>query len=82
MEYYDWQKNASKKSLETLFGKPYEEIQHGKKYAGAVDKYMNEGESEYTINNYGEAVRSLLGLPQRTAENATVQAEDVTNKVK
>lgn len=82
MEYYDWQKNASKKSLETLFGKPYDEIQHGKEYAGAVDKYMNEGESEYTINNYGEAVRSLLGLPQRTAENATVQAEDVTNKVK
>ncbi|CAH0547645.1 unnamed protein product [Brassicogethes aeneus] len=64
MEYYNWEKNASKKSIEQIFGKPVEEIPNSKMYAEAVSNLMNEGESDYTIAKYGEAVRTLLNLPK------------------
>lgn len=43
MEYYDWKNNASKRSIETLFGKPSEEIPHINDYTTAVSSLMNEG---------------------------------------
>lgn len=43
MEYYEWKNNASKKSIETLFGKPAEEIQKIDEYSTAVNNLMNEG---------------------------------------
>lgn len=43
MEYYDWNNNASKKSIEALFGKPAEEIPHIAEYSTAVSNLMNEG---------------------------------------
>ncbi|CAH1171308.1 unnamed protein product [Phaedon cochleariae] len=62
MERYEWSASSSKKCLETLFGKPTEDIAESKVYSEAVDKLMNEGESEYTVTKYGEAVRALLKL--------------------
>ncbi|CAH1970294.1 unnamed protein product [Acanthoscelides obtectus] len=63
MEYYDWSKNASKKSVEALFGKQTEDIPNVKEYSEAVSTLMNEGESEYSVTKYGDSVRKLLGLP-------------------
>lgn len=63
MEHYIWQKNKSKANIEQLFGKPSEDIPNIEMYADSVDKLMNEGESDYTLNKYGEAVRKLLDLP-------------------
>ncbi|RZC39264.1 28S ribosomal protein S35, mitochondrial [Asbolus verrucosus] len=63
MEQYIWENNASKANIEKIFGKEAKEIPQIQIYSEAVDKYMNEGESEYTINNYGEAVRRILNIP-------------------
>ncbi|XP_066250067.1 small ribosomal subunit protein mS35 [Euwallacea similis] len=62
MEYYDWEKNESKKSVEALFGVKSEEIPHINDYSKAVTSYMNEGENDYTLMKYGEAVRQILNL--------------------
>lgn len=43
MEYYDWERSASKKSLEKLFGMNTAEIPHSSEYVKAVDGLMNEG---------------------------------------
>lgn len=43
MECYDWNVSQSRKSLEAMFGKPYEEIPNSATYVDAVDKLMNEG---------------------------------------
>lgn len=43
MEYYDWTLSPSRKSLESLFEKPYTEIENSALYVDAVDKLMNEG---------------------------------------
>ncbi|KAL4712776.1 hypothetical protein ACJJTC_019428 [Scirpophaga incertulas] len=80
MEYYDWDKNASKKSLvqwhlratnmpNDLSDMDYVEydiskIPNGEEYKNAVSSLMNNGESEETLKNYGAAVRKLLGLPE------------------
>ncbi|KAF2892771.1 hypothetical protein ILUMI_13406 [Ignelater luminosus] len=64
MEYYDWKVSASKKSIETLFGKEHTDITHADTYSQTVDALMNEGESEYSVTKYGEAVRQMLQLPQ------------------
>ncbi|XP_050506569.1 28S ribosomal protein S35, mitochondrial [Diabrotica virgifera virgifera] len=63
MQYYDWQKNASKSSIEKLFGTSYDKIENVDEYVESVDKLMNEGENDYTVTKYGDAVRKLLGLP-------------------
>ncbi|XP_017783568.1 PREDICTED: 28S ribosomal protein S35, mitochondrial [Nicrophorus vespilloides] len=66
MEKYIWENNESKKSVEKLFGKNSEDIAESKQYANAVINFMNEGESDYTLANYGDSVRILLGLPAKT----------------
>ena len=64
MEFYDWQKSSSKKSLEMLFQKGSNEIENNEVYSDAIGKLMNEGESQCTVNNYALAVRTLLNVPQ------------------
>ncbi|KRT80098.1 hypothetical protein AMK59_6902 [Oryctes borbonicus] len=63
MEYYDWNNNASKKTVEQMFKKEAKDIENINEYITAVSSLMNEGESDYTVNNYGLAVRKLLNLP-------------------
>ncbi|XP_050295803.1 28S ribosomal protein S35, mitochondrial [Anthonomus grandis grandis] len=63
MEYYDWGTNVSKKSIEAIFNKDSSEIPHSMEYSAAVVSYMNDGEDEYTISKYKEAVKKLLNLP-------------------
>lgn len=81
MEYYDWDKQLSKKTLvnwhlkvnnieKTLSDDEYvsfniSAIPNAEKYKGAVSSLLNDGESEATIETYGSAVRKLLGLPQK-----------------
>lgn len=48
MEYYDWKASQSRKSLEKLFEKSYEEIDNSAGYVAAVDKLMNEGMLYYS----------------------------------
>lgn len=43
MEYYEWNNNASKKSIEALFQKPAEDIPYVEEYSAAVTNLMNEG---------------------------------------
>ncbi|KAL0808953.1 hypothetical protein ABMA28_012611 [Loxostege sticticalis] len=80
MEYYDWDKNASKKSLvnwylrtknenreltdEEYVAFDISEIPNGEEYKNAVSNYLNDGESEVTVKNYAKSVRKLLGLPE------------------
>lgn len=47
MEYYDWERSASKKSLEKLFRMNTAEIPHSSEYIKAVDSLMNEGKLLY-----------------------------------
>ncbi|XP_044269706.1 28S ribosomal protein S35, mitochondrial [Tribolium madens] len=63
MEVYIWENNASKTSIEKLFGKGAKEIENIEQYSQAVDRYMNEGENQYTVDQYEEAVRKILNLP-------------------
>ncbi|XP_026762123.1 28S ribosomal protein S35, mitochondrial [Galleria mellonella] len=81
MEYYNWDKNPSKRSLVNWYLKTQNQskelsdeeysnydvsqIPNGEEYKVAVSSYMNDGESEGTVEKYGEAVRKLLGLPQK-----------------
>lgn len=50
MEYYDWKVSASKKSVETLFGKAHTDITHADIYSQTVDALMNEGAYIYYFN--------------------------------
>ncbi|EFA00783.1 small ribosomal subunit protein mS35 [Tribolium castaneum] len=63
MEVYIWENNASKTSIEALFGKEAKEIENVEQYSQAVVRYMNEGENQYTVEQYGDAVRKILNLP-------------------
>ncbi|KAK9876773.1 hypothetical protein WA026_015010 [Henosepilachna vigintioctopunctata] len=64
MEYYDWNKSKSKTSIEEMFGKKSNEVPHIEQYSNALNNLMNDGENEYNIAKYGDAVRKLLQLPQ------------------
>lgn len=80
MEYYDWDNNASKRSLvdwylhsnnetKSLSHEEYKQfdistIPNGESYKNAVSSYYNDGESEVTVKNYANVVRKLLGLPE------------------
>ncbi|XP_068627287.1 small ribosomal subunit protein mS35 [Battus philenor] len=82
MEYYDWNNNQSKKSIvnwhlkcsgneRILTDDEYKsfdisEIPNAEDYKKAVSSLMNDGETDETVNNYGIAVRKLLGLPERS----------------
>lgn len=80
MEYYDWDKNVSKRSfLKWYFQTKNEnkelsneecivfdisEIPNAEGYKKAVSGYFNDGESDEIVKNYAVAVRKLLGLPE------------------
>ncbi|XP_075990084.1 mitochondrial ribosomal protein S35 [Anticarsia gemmatalis] len=81
MEYYDWDKNASKKSVvnwylatknesKELTDDEYRDfdisvIPNAEEFKTAVSTWLNDGESEETVNKYGDAARKLLGLPAK-----------------
>lgn len=81
MEYYDWNNNASKKSLINWHLKCNNEsrelteedyttfdestIPNSEEYKTAVTAFFNDGESDATLKNYDKAVRKLLGLPEK-----------------
>ncbi|XP_066595964.1 small ribosomal subunit protein mS35 [Prorops nasuta] len=69
MEYYDWEKNASCKNLVTIYKWPfpptdfdYENIPHVTEYKMAVTDLINNGEDEFSVNKYKEAVKNILHL--------------------
>ncbi|KAF7279829.1 hypothetical protein GWI33_006687 [Rhynchophorus ferrugineus] len=66
MEKYVWENNASKVNVERLFNKTSSEIPNISVYSEALVNYMNEGENDYTVAKYGEAVKQLLNLPSST----------------
>ncbi|CAK1592327.1 unnamed protein product [Parnassius mnemosyne] len=81
MEYYDWNNNASKRSLVNWFLKCNNEekeltdeeyknfdiskIPNAEGYKNAVNSLMNDGECDATLKTYGSSVRKLLGLPEK-----------------
>ncbi|XP_011563742.2 28S ribosomal protein S35, mitochondrial [Plutella xylostella] len=83
MEYYDFDRNASRKNLINWYLKSKNEVKsmseeeyrdfdisqidHAEVYKNAVSKIMNDGESDDTLRSYDEAVRKLLGLPQKAS---------------
>ncbi|XP_031624502.1 28S ribosomal protein S35, mitochondrial [Contarinia nasturtii] len=65
MEYYDWQKNKSKESIEAIlrWGKTKDEpIKSTDAYAKSVEKIFNEGENQQNLQQYKEEVLKLLEL--------------------
>ncbi|EZA60475.1 hypothetical protein DMN91_010933 [Ooceraea biroi] len=69
MEYYDWDTSASRTNLVTLYRWPepptdydYETIPHVTEYKIAVSDLINNGEDQYSVNKYKEAVKNLLNL--------------------
>ncbi|XP_014209641.1 28S ribosomal protein S35, mitochondrial [Copidosoma floridanum] len=75
MEYYDWDKEQSRKNLVTVYTWPevpqdydYEQIPHATEYKIAVTDLINNGEDEYAVNKYKEAVKKLLFLKPETKD--------------
>ncbi|XP_011860309.1 PREDICTED: 28S ribosomal protein S35, mitochondrial-like [Vollenhovia emeryi] len=69
MEYFDWDISPSRTSLVTLYKWPepptdndYETIPHVTEYKIAVSDLINNGEDQYSVNKYKEAVKNLLSL--------------------
>lgn len=69
MEYYDWDRSKSRDSLVTIHCWPnpptdndYETIPHVTEYKIAVSDLINDGEDEFSINKYKEAVKNMLAL--------------------
>ncbi|XP_014477826.1 PREDICTED: 28S ribosomal protein S35, mitochondrial [Dinoponera quadriceps] len=69
MEYFDWDSSVSRTSLVTLYKWPepptdydYETIPHATEYKIAVSDLINNGEDQYSVNKYKEAVKNLLNL--------------------
>lgn len=65
MEYYDWQNNQSKKTVETIlrWGKPpTEPVKSTDDFAKCVEKIFNDGENDQNLLEYKEEVLKLLEL--------------------
>ncbi|KAL6420658.1 hypothetical protein ACFW04_014266 [Cataglyphis niger] len=69
MEYFDWDTSQSRTSLVTLYAWPitptdydYETIPHAIEYKIAVSDLINNGEDQYSVNKYKEAVKNLLSF--------------------
>lgn len=43
MEYYDWERNVSKTSVEAMFGCKAEDVPNINIYSEGITNYMNEG---------------------------------------
>lgn len=64
MEVYAWSNSPSQKNVEAIFSKAAHGIEHINDYTQALTTLMNEGESEYTVGKYGDAVKKLLNVSQ------------------
>ncbi|KAK0180591.1 hypothetical protein PV327_002958 [Microctonus hyperodae] len=72
MEYYDWDKHKSRETLMAIHTWPaspsenldYESIPSAVEYKVAVSDLINNGEDQFTVNKYREAVKNLLNLKQ------------------
>ncbi|KAG8038347.1 hypothetical protein G9C98_006674 [Cotesia typhae] len=70
MEYYDWDKNKSRKTLVSIHVWPnnppedldYQKIPNATEYKMAVTDLINTGEDHFTVNKYRESVKNLLHL--------------------
>lgn len=65
MEYYDWETNVSKKTIEGIlrWGKAADTpIPSTEAYAKSVEGMFNEDESPAIVDEYKEQVVKLLGL--------------------
>ncbi|CAK9829462.1 28S ribosomal protein S35, mitochondrial [Anthophora retusa] len=69
MEYYDWDKNKSRKSLTAMYNWPNSSIDsntecipHVTEYKTAVSNLINKGENQSAIDEYRKAVQNLLNL--------------------
>lgn len=65
MEYYDWQNNKSKETVETIlkWGKSSDTpIKSTDDFAKSVEKIFNEGENQQNLLEYKEEVLKLLEL--------------------
>lgn len=65
MEYYDWQNNKSKATVEEIlrWGQPKDApIKSTDDFARSVEHLFNEGENEQNLQEYKEEVLKLLGL--------------------
>lgn len=70
MEYYDWDKHKSRETLMAIYAWPvnppenldYESIPSAVEYKVAVTDLINNGEDQFTVNKYREAVKNLLNL--------------------
>lgn len=76
MEYYDWDKSKSRKSLTSLYSWPkmptdpnYEYIPHATEYKIAVSDLINKGEDQFSINKYRQAVKNVLNLKSYDFKN-------------
>lgn len=68
MEYYDWEKNPSKKSMEAVLRwekSADEPIPSLNSYANIVENIFNDGETRENLEEYKEEVMKLLGLKQQ-----------------
>lgn len=77
MENYDWKRNKSKVTSETIlnWGKKEGERVAPEKYATAVERLINEGENLQNVTQYKESVLEMLGLKPET-ETIKVQGGD------
>lgn len=66
MEYYDWNTNPSKESLEEIlrWGKSKDEpiAASTDAFGKSVETIFNEGENEASLQNYKEETMKVLGL--------------------
>ncbi|KAM7358786.1 mitochondrial ribosomal protein S35 [Cochliomyia hominivorax] len=67
MEYYKYERNKSKESVESIlnWGKSPEggnKLQASDGFIQSVEKLINEGENEYNLNKYKEEVIKMLGV--------------------
>ncbi|XP_014237344.1 28S ribosomal protein S35, mitochondrial [Trichogramma pretiosum] len=67
MEYYDWDLEQSRKNLVTVYAWPeipqdydYENIPNATEYKIAVSDLVNNGEDDFSVNKYKEAVKKIM----------------------
>lgn len=64
MEYYDWNRNKSKESIQEIltYGERNGDEKSTAAFATAVEQLFNEGENELNLQTYKNEVMKLLDL--------------------
>ncbi|XP_065362588.1 small ribosomal subunit protein mS35 [Calliphora vicina] len=68
MEYYKYERNKSKESVESILnwgkvsGEIGDKLQASEGFVQSVEQLINEGENEYNLNKYKEEVIKMLGV--------------------